>query len=235
MGDLCRSAMLRSSLSRSALALGAARAVEAGGRGIADLRRDAWGHGLLAVAQAVTAAGARAVRVDGDAEIEALRFEGVVATVDEEPDLDPRLLYGLPDAEGRLPGAPAMRVVGRVLSTKAIAAGGGVSYGYIHRAPQDSRLALVTGGYAQGILRGLSGRISVDIGGEVLPVVGRIAMDVCVVDIGDAVVAPGDEVTYFGGGGPLAGALADWSRISGLGIAELVAVIGQKTERSWEQ
>ena len=72
--------MLRSLISRSALAGGAARAVAAGGSGIADLRRDAWGHGLHEVARAAVGAGARAVRVDGEAEVTALRAEGIAAT-----------------------------------------------------------------------------------------------------------------------------------------------------------
>ncbi len=226
--------MLRSLISRSALATGAAAAVAAGGRGIADLRRDAWGHGLHEVARAVTAAGARAVRVDGEGEVAALRAEGVDATCEEPPDLDPQLLYGLPDADGALRSTPVMRVAGRVLSTKFIAAGGGVSYGYIHRAPEDSRLALITGGYAQGVVRSLGSRVSVEIDGAVLPIVGRIAMDVCVVDIGDADVALGAEATYFGGSGPLAGGVADWARITGMTAGELVAVVGQRTERAWE-
>jgi len=226
--------MLRSLISRSALASGAARAVSAGGRGIADLRRDAWGHGLLEVARAVVAAGARSVRVDGVDEIAALRAEGIDATSTEEPDLDAGLLYGLPDAAGVLPGTPAMRLVGRVLSTKDIEAGAGVSYGYIHRAPEDSRLALVTGGYAQGVVRALGSRASVEIDGAVHPIVGRIAMDVCVVDIGSADVPLGAEVTYFGGRGPQAGGVADWARITGMTTGELVAVVGQRTERAWE-
>lgn len=234
MSELSRSATLRALISRSALALGAARAVAAGGPGVADLRRDAWGHGLLGVAQAVTAAGAKAVRVDGRAEVEALALEGIVATVDEEPDLDPALLYGLPDASGALPGDPVMRAVGRVLSTKEIAAGGGVSYGYAYRAAADSRLALITGGYAQGVVRALGNRTEVEIRGRRHPIVGRIAMDVCVVDIGDADVAPGDEAVYFGGRGPVAPALSAWAEITGMSISELVAVVGQKAGRSWE-
>lgn len=226
--------MLRSLISRSALAAGAARAVAAGGPGIADLRRDAWGHGLLEVARAVTAAGAHAVRVDGEAEIAALRVEGIAATCSDDPTLDSRLLYGLPDADGVLPGDPVMRVAGRVLSTKDITAGGGVSYGYIHRAPHDSRLALITGGYAQGVVRALGSRASVDIDGIVHPIVGRIAMDVCVVDIGEAEVALGAEATFFGGRGSLAAAVAEWARITGLTVGELVAVAGQRTERAWE-
>ncbi|MDR6866147.1 alanine racemase [Microbacterium resistens] len=234
MSELSRSATLRTLISRSALALGAARAVAAGGRGVADLRRDAWGHGLLGVAQAVSAAGARAVRVDDPAEVDALAFEGIVATVGEEPDLDPMLLYGLPDSAGVLPGDPVMRAVGRVLSTKAIEAGGGVSYGYAYRAERDSRLALVSGGYAQGIVRALGNRASVEIGGLRHPIVGRIAMDVCVIDIGEAAVEIGDEATYFGGRGPVAAALSEWTGPTGMSVPELVAVVGQKTERAWE-
>ena len=119
-----------------------------------------------------------------------------------------------------------MRVAGRVLSTKDIVAGGGVSYGYIHRAPHDSRLALITGGYAQGVVRALGSRASVEIAGVVHPIVGRIAMDVCVVDIGDAEVALGAEATYFGGRGPLAAGVAEWAKITGMTIGELVAVVG---------
>lgn len=225
--------MLQALVSRSALAAGAERAVAAGGEGVADLRRDAWGHGLLEVARIVVAAGARGVRVDGDAEVALLAAEGIPATSAGPADLDPRRLYGLPDADGALPGEPAMRVVGRVLSTKDIAAGSGVSYGYIHRAPVDSRLALVTGGYAQGVVRALGSNASVEIGGIVRPIVGRIAMDVCVVDLDDLDVTPGTEVTYFGGSGPLAAALAHWSRVTGMTVDELVAVVGQRTERAW--
>ena len=226
--------MLRSLISRSALEAGAAAAVAAGGAGIADLRRDAWGHGLVGVARAVISAGARAARVDDEGEVALLRAEGIAATCDERPDLDPRLLYGLPDADGALPGRPVMRLAGRVLSTKDIAAGSGVSYGYIHRASQDSRLALITGGYAQGVVRALGSRASVEIDGLVHPIVGRIAMDVSVADIGAADVAVGAEATFFGGPGPLAAGADDWSRITGMGVGELVAVAGQRTERAWE-
>lgn len=234
MSETLRSAQLRSRISRRALAQGAARAVAAGGAGMADLRRDAWGHGLLGVAVAVMAAGARCVRVDGAGQVALLRGAGVAAFCDGQPDLDPRLLYGLPDAAGVLPGDPVMRVSGRVLSTKDIAAGGGVSYGYLHRAPVDSRLALVTGGYAQGVVRALGSSASLEIDGVVHPIVGRIAMDVCVADIGDAPVADGAEATYFGGRGPLAAGLAEWMRITGLSAGELVTVIGQRTDRTWE-
>lgn len=237
MSELSQSAVPRSVISRTALAAGAANAVaaaRASGAAIADLRRDAWGHGLADVARAVHAAGAAGVLVDSDVEAELLRAEGIDASTTAVPDLDPHRLFGLPDARGTLHGDPVMRVTGSVLSTKPITAGGGVSYGYTHRAPRDSTLALVVGGYAQGISRALGNHAHVDIRGMRLPIVGRIAMDVCVVDVGDADVVAGDVATFFGGQGSSRSELALWSRVTGLSVAELVSVAGQKCVREWE-
>ena len=202
---------------------------------MADLRRDAWGHGVLAVAHAVVAAGAAAVRVDYEAEVEALALEGIDATTGGEADIDPFLLYGLPDSDGTLRTSPVMRLAGRVLSTKPLAAGDAVSYGYTHRAMRDTTAALVTGGYAQGIVRALGNAAHVEIEGVQRPIIGRVAMDVCVIDLeGSAEVALGSDATYFGGRGPAAPGLARWSAVTGLTVAELVTVSGSHAERGWE-
>lgn len=221
-------------ISRSALAAAAAAAVDAGGR-IADLRRDAWGHGVLAVAHAVVAAGASAVRVDYVEEAETLRLEGIDAVTDRDADIDSLLLYGLPDGDGTQRTRPVMRLVGSVLSTKPLKAGDAVSYGYTHRAAHDTTAALITGGYAQGIVRALGNAAHVEIDGVQRPIVGRVAMDVCVVDLqGAPTVAPGAEATYFGGRGPAGPGLARWSAVTGLTIPELVTVAGTHAERGWE-
>ncbi|SEB73318.1 alanine racemase [Microbacterium hydrocarbonoxydans] len=221
-------------ISRSALAAAAATAVDSGGR-IADLRRDAWGHGVLPVAHAVIAAGAAAVRVDHPDEAETLRLEGIEAVVDAEPDIDPVLLYGLPDVEGSLLTAPVMRLAGRVLSTKPLKTGDAVSYGYTYRATRDTTAALITGGYAQGIVRALGNAADVEIDGVLRPIVGRVAMDVCVIDLqGASAVAPGTEATYFGGTGAAGPGLARWSAVTGLTVAELLTVAAAHADRGWE-
>ncbi|MCI1018241.1 hypothetical protein HWD99_06370 [Microbacterium sp. C5A9] len=220
-------------ISRSALASAASAAVAAGGR-LADLRRDAWGHGVLAVAHAVTAAGAGAVLVDSAAEAETLALEGIDATIDGTADIDAHLLYGLPDGDGVLRTRPVMRLAGRVLSTKPLKAGDAVSYGYTHRASDATTAALITGGYAQGIVRALGNAAHVEVDGLDVPIVGRVAMDVCVIDLGAHVVPVGTEATYFGGTGAAAPALARWSAITGLSVAELITVAGTHAERGWE-
>ena len=233
MCETISSAQPRAMMSRSALSTGAAAAVSAGGR-IADLRRDAWGHGILAVAQAVTAAGVERVRVDTRGEVDALQLEGIEAVTAGEPDVDPCLLYGLPDGRAGVATRPVMRLTGRVLSTKRLRPGDAVSYGYTYRATKETTVALVTGGYAQGIVRALGNRASVEIEGVARPIVGRVAMDVCVVDLEGAAAELGAEVTYFGGEGPASAGLARWADVTGMGVAELVTVAGAHAARGWE-
>lgn len=219
-------APLRVRLSASALAANASAAVRrAGAHAVADLRRDAWGHGLEFVAPALVAAGVRAAVADA-ADRGPVTERGLTVT-DAAPTLDTALVLGLPGGGG----APVMRAAGTVLSTKPLLAGEGVSYGYTYRAAADTRIALVTGGYAQGVVRSLGNRVAVEIAGALHPVIGRVAMDACVVDIGDAPVEAGAEAVFFGGDGPARGALGAWAEASGLSAAEIAAAVGFRAVR----
>lgn len=220
----------RALVSARALREGARRAAALGGE-LADLRGDALGHGVLEVATLLQDVGVPSVLVDDADTAERLRGQGLHAVTDGNADIDSHLLYGLPGADT----APAMRLVGRVLSTKPLRVGEAVSYGYLHRAPVDTTVALVTGGYAQGIVRALGNAARVEIHGMLRPIVGRVAMDVCVVDLEDsaATVTDGADVVYFGGTGPVRDALADWAQITGFGVAELITVAGSKAVREW--
>jgi alanine racemase len=221
-------------ISRTALAAHAKRAVGAGGR-IADLRRDAYGHGLLPVARAVLLAGADAVRVDDADQVRMLRAEGLSASTTAEPDVDPVVLYGLPGPSADA-DRPAMRLTGRVMSVKPLRRGEAVSYGYTHRAERDTAVALITGGYAQAVVRALGNRAHVELHGRAHPIVGRVAMDVCVIDLEDpeASAVEGDTVTYFGGAGPAKTFLAEWATATGLTPAELACAAGLHATRAEE-
>src|SRR5690606_20681760 len=129
---------------------------------------------------------------------------------DASPTLDSRTLYGLPGGEG----VPAMSLHGSVLSTKPLLKGEGVSYNATHIAAHDTRIALVSGGFGQGVVRGIGNTASVEIGGERHPIVGRVAMDVCVVDVGEMDAAPGTDVVYFGAG-LVRDELAVWAEATG--------------------
>lgn len=206
-----------------------AHALFGGGGGIADLRYDAWGHGLSNVAPAVLAAGASGVLVD-DGWGAVLTYEQGIDPIrvrtDHAPTRDSAALFGLADDF-----TPVMSLGGAVLGVKRLLLGEGVSYGYTFHAERDTRIALVTGGYAQGIVRTLGNAASVSRAGQRLPIIGRVAMDVCVIEIGDAHVERGDEVVFFGD--PVHGepALAEWAAATGLMVSELVVAVGLRAVR----
>ena len=219
---------LRALVSRAALRRNARRALgSAGEDAAADLRRDAWGHGIALVAPALREAGVHRALAD-DADAPALASRGMTRAEDARAVLDAGLLYGLPGSGGE----PVMRLLGRVLSLKALLAGEGVSYNYAHIAPRDTRIALVTGGFGQGVSRAIGNHARVEVRGALAPIVGRVAMDVCVVDVGALPeVERGDDVVYFGGDGPARDGLADWADASGLTAAELVCAVGLHSRR----
>ncbi|MER7014384.1 alanine racemase [Saccharopolyspora sp. NPDC000359] len=106
---------------------------------------------------------------------------------------------------------PAMTFRSSVALTKRIAAGESVSYGHTWTADRSTGLALVPVGYADGVPRTLSGRMSVWLAGRRRPVVGRVCMDQLVVDCGDDVVREGDEVLLFGPGDRGEPTAAEWA------------------------
>ncbi|MGP9759225.1 alanine racemase [Corynebacterium sp. AOP12-C2-36] len=102
----------------------------------------------------------------------------------------------------------AMTVRARVVTTRVVPEGEGVSYGHLWRAPRDTRTAVVAMGYADGLPRSLSGRFGVTVDGTWYPQIGRVCMDQVVVDLGPAhedgpgaAVRPGDWAVVFGQGG----------------------------------
>ncbi|QAY73195.1 alanine racemase [Agromyces protaetiae] len=127
---------------------------------------------------------------------------------------------------------PAMTLVTRVAGTHRAQAGAGVSYGHLWRAEHPTTLALVPLGYADGIPRhATGGGAEVLLGGKRRPIVGRIAMDQFVVDVGDDDIREGDEVVVFGApatGAPTADELAEASGTIGY---EIVTRIGPRVAR----
>lgn len=220
----------RAVISTDALVEGARAAQEHGGS-VADLRGDAYGHGAMEIAPALRDAGVRSLVVDDRDVALRLAEDGFDVSTTAAPDLDAALLYGWPGSGIR----PAMRLSAALISTKPLRRGEAVSYGYTHRSAADTHVALVTGGYAQGIVRALGNNAEVEIGGVMHPIIGRVAMDVCVVDLqtADEPQVDGVEVVYFGGNGPARENLATWAAVTGLGVAELIAVAGAKAVRTW--
>ena len=93
---------------------------------------------------------------------------------------------------------PAMTASAKVVQTKRVPAGTGVSYGYLHTTAEETTLALVPVGYAEGLPRNATGKAQVSLNGKLYPILGRIAMDQFVLDVGNDNVQVGDDVYLFG-------------------------------------
>ena len=98
-----------------------------------------------------------------------------------------------------VPVRPVMELATRVVYLKRVPAGTGLSYGLTYRTSAATLIATLPVGYADGYPRILSGRSEVLIRGRRYPVVGRICMDQCLVDLGPRTdVARYDRAVLFG-------------------------------------
>ena len=132
------------------------------------------------------------------------------------------MLYGCHPCDRRRPDdpplVPALRFRTVVSHLKDLPAGGSVSYGRTFVAPRDLRIATLAVGYADGLARLLSGRGQVLIRGRRAPIVGRVCMDMTMVDVTHVAEARvGDEAVLLGRQGA--------EEISADAIAELTGTI----------
>ena len=96
-----------------------------------------------------------------------------------------------------------MSFVSVVDQVKTVPAGTRVGYGGTFVCARETTLAIVPGGYADGVPRHLSGKGQMLIGGRRCPIAGRVSMDLTAVDVTDLPSPPvrGDEALFFGAQG----------------------------------
>jgi alanine racemase len=125
------------------------------------------------------------------------------------------ILYGIypaPHLRSQIDLQPVMSVKARISQVKEIAAGTGVSYGYRFIADRDMRIAVVGIGYADGIPRRLSDRMTVAIRGRSIPQIGAITMDQIVLDVSQIPdIQVGEIVTILGRDGAVEITVDDWA------------------------
>jgi len=113
------------------------------------------------------------------------------------------ILYGLWPSDEMLQTIelrPAMKLKAQVAFAKDMPANATISYGRTYVTENQSRIATLPLGYADGWSRRLAGKASVLIKGQRAPLVGRVCMDQCMIDVTKiAGVVPGDEALLFGG------------------------------------
>jgi alanine racemase len=100
----------------------------------------------------------------------------------------------------RVHAEPVFSFHTRIGLVKHLPAGTGISYGRSTRLLRDSRIAVLTAGYGDGIARASGPRAHVLINGRRCPVLGRVTMDQTIVDVTDVpdAVVCGDPVVLVG-------------------------------------
>lgn len=147
-------------------------------------------------------------------------------------------LYGLrPSAEIANPRVndllPVLEWKSRITFLKEVPAGAGLSYGHTFRTARPTLVATIPAGYGDGLSRRLSSNLEVLVGGVRCPLVGRVTMDMSLVDVTAlrGRVAPGDEVALIGRqGGEVVSADAMAERLGTINY-EVVTCIGARVPR----
>lgn len=97
-----------------------------------------------------------------------------------------------------LPLKPLMTLKTSISHIKTLEPNRGISYGLKYTTTNYSKIATIPIGYADGFTRMLSGNANVKIEEVLVPVIGRICMDQCMLNVDDLEINVGDEVKIFG-------------------------------------
>jgi alanine racemase len=143
------------------------------------------------------------------------------------------LLYGYPPVPApTCPVRPVLSLWTELEMVKELPAGHGIGYGRTFITDRPTRMALIPIGYADGYLRALSNKAHAILRGRFAPVVGRVSMDVCALDVTDIPAAmPGDRVTLIGEQDGLSITAQDLAELMGTISYEVLTGISKRVPR----
>ena len=143
-------------------------------------------------------------------------------------------MYPTDDVPRSVPILPGFSFRTTISALRTVPAGKGVSYGLTYTTHSDEKLAVLPVGYADGFARALSNRADVLVHGKRCPVVGRICMDQCMVNVSaipDAAV--GDEVVLIGRQGVEEITIYEYAKKLDTIVATIGAMIGPRVPRRY--
>lgn len=143
------------------------------------------------------------------------------------------ILYGMyPSNEvdkSRLNLIPAMTIKSTLTLVKEVEAGRGVSYGKEYITDKTTKIATVPIGYADGYLRKIAKKGKMLVNGTEVPIIGRICMDQCMIDVTNVHnIDKGDEVIVFGKDKITIDDLAEWLETINY---EIACIVGKRIPR----
>jgi alanine racemase len=138
-------------------------------------------------------------------------------------------LYGV-SSSGNLSGElkPVIRLVTSISQKRTIRKGESVGYSRAFIAPEDMTIGVIPIGYADGLRRSLSNGVGkVNINGILAPIIGRVCMDMAMIDLRGVVCEEGDQVEVFGREITL-GQFSEWNNTIPY---EILTTMGQRIRR----
>ncbi|MBX2849509.1 MAG: alanine racemase [Acidiferrobacterales bacterium] len=116
-------------------------------------------------------------------------------------------IYGISPTIGKsaeqLNFKPVMTFKSQLISIKRLSAGSAIGYGGTYVLDQDSRVGVIACGYGDGYPRHARNGTPVLVNGMLVPLIGRVSMDMICVDLGEIVAKVGDSVTLWGEANPI--------------------------------
>jgi alanine racemase len=148
------------------------------------------------------------------------------------------MIYGFyPDAgtPRTIPLRPGLSFLTRISFLKKVKAGTSVGYGRTWIAPEDTWIATIPAGYADGFNRLFSNKGRVLINGKSYHIVGRVCMDQSMVNLGrDTDAKVGDEVVLIGKSGSEEITCYEWAEKLGTITYEVTCQINSRVERIYD-
>lgn len=144
------------------------------------------------------------------------------------------LSYGImpPGEFDRQPAVePCFKLASEVIDIHHLERGDGVSYGHTFYTEDETTIATMPCGYADGLPRRISNKAEVLIGGKRRNLVGSVTMDYAMADMRDTPVANGDEVVFIGRQGEAEIRIEEMAVNSGVLPYELLCGLGRRVRR----
>lgn len=130
---------------------------------------------------------------------------------------------------------PALTLKSNIIHLKTVEEGTYISYGRSYVTEGKRTIATLPIGYADGYTRLLNGKARVIIRGKLAPVVGKICMDQCMVDVTNIDgVSVGDEVILLGRDGNIKNDADDLAKMLGTINYEIICMIGRRVPRVYK-
>jgi Alr-MurF fusion protein len=138
-------------------------------------------------------------------------------------------LYGAASLKEEQPKlVPVTRLKSIISQVKVVAAGESVGYNRAYKARNEIRMAIVPIGYADGLSLSLSnGKGHLLLNGKLVPIIGKVCMDMCMVDVSGIEAEEGDEVIIFGPERPI----EDLAKEMGTIPYEVLAGLSRRVKR----